>query len=151
MAVEKWVSGSTYQAAFGTVLDSLANGSAVASTIAIDNSSTGNIFCDLSISLTTTATASPFFLGVYLYPLNQDGTTYGDGRFSTGAGVAAVPPSNYSVGSIGLSTVSGAQVGSLSRIVLPLTSFKFVIYNQAGVALSTGNTVSYRMYNRQVV
>jgi len=155
MATEKWVNGSgqglTWSAAINsTELNSLANGNAVLLATQIDNSVAFDMFADFSVALGSAAFASPNYIGLYLYPLNQDGTTYGDGRFGTAA--AGPPPSNYYMGSIGLVAATQAQEGALTGIVIPPGKFKIVLYNQGGVALAaSANTVAYRTYNRQVV
>lgn len=166
MAVEKWTAGSgqglTWGAAFGnstaTGVSGLANGSAILSTISINNSSTnsvGDIFADISISSTAAmAIAAPLYLGIYLFPLNEDGTSYGDGYITSTGAQALVPPSNYFVGSISLPSTVGSTVksvvGSLSRIVLPPGIFSFCAYNQLGATLSTVFNIQYRTYNRSV-
>lgn len=154
MATEKWVAGSgaglTWASAFtGTTLNSIANGNAILSDLQIDNSTALDVFADVSIALASAVfTANPF-VGIYLYPLNKDGSTYGDGRFGTSA--AGPPGVSYYVGRIPLVAATSAQEGTLRRIVLPPGAFKFVLHNQGGVALaSSGNTCSYRTYNRAV-
>jgi hypothetical protein len=108
-----------------------------------------DIFADLSINLASAAFIAPNFVGVYLYPLNKDGSTYGDGRFAAAA--AGPPPGNYSVGSIGIVATTAAQEGTLTGIVMPPGSFKFVLWNEGGVAwAASGNTCQYRTYNRSV-
>lgn len=150
MATEKWITGSTsgWTSAFGSVTDALASGSAVASSIAITNGTALDVFADLSVALTSAVFASPLFMGFYLYPLNQDGTTYGDNNFTSAS--TLTPPGNYFAGSIGISTTAGSQTGSLSRVVLPPGTFKFVIQNNGGVTLGSGNTIQYRTYNRSI-
>jgi hypothetical protein len=154
MATEKWIAGSgvglTWTDAFSTAtLNSIASGNAILSDLSINNSTALDLFADVSIALGSAAFVAPNYIGIYLYPLNKDGTTYGDGRFGTSA--AGPPPSNYYVGAIGLVAATQAQEGSLSRIILPPGSFKFVFYNQGGVALAaSGNTCQYRTYNRAV-
>jgi hypothetical protein len=155
MAIEKWVAGSGQGLAWGnaftgSTLNSIASGNAIASDLTLTNASALDIFCDLSIQLGSAAFVSPNYIGVYLYPLNQDGSTYGDGRFASSA---AGPPANtYAVGSIGLVAATQAQNGTLSRIVLPPGGFKFVLWNQGGVALNaSGNVCLYRTYNRSIV
>jgi hypothetical protein len=153
MAVEKWVGGSgqglTWGSAFASSgLDGLSSVNAIASTIAITNGTALDIFADVSVALPSAAFAAPNYLGVYIYPLDQDSSSYGDNRYSTAA--AGPPPGQYWVGNIGLVPATQAQVGSLTRIILPPGTFKFVIYNQGAVALSTGNTCAYRTYNRSV-
>jgi hypothetical protein len=154
MATEKWIAGSgvglTWTNAYtGTTLNSIASGNAILSDVQIDNSTALDVFADLSIALASAAfTASPF-VGVYLYPLNKDGTTYGDGRFGTSA--AGPPGASYYVGRIPLVAATQAQNGTLRRIVLPPGAFKFVLHNQGGIAFAaTANTCQYRTYNRAV-
>lgn len=157
MATERWIAGSGVgltwtNAITATNLNALANGNALASDVVIANATPLDVFADLSLGFTSMTPLAPAYMGIYLYPLNKDGTSYGDSRFGTAA--AGPPPSNYYVGAIGLGAVSvaAAQTGMLSRIVLPPGSFKFVFYNQSGASLpgSGGSTFQYRTYNRQI-
>lgn len=155
MATEKWIAGSgqglTFGDAFSTAtLNSIASGNAILSDVSITNGTALDMFADVSIALASLAVVAPNFIGVYLYPLNKDGTTYGDGRF--GAAAAGPPPGNYYVGQIGLVAATQAQEGSTyTPIRLPPGTFKFVLFNQAGVAFAaSGNTCQYRTYNRSV-
>lgn len=154
MAVEKWIAGSgqglSWGNAFsGATLNSIASGNAILSDLSLVNGTAMDIFADVSIALASAAFVAPNFIGVYLYPLNQDASTYGDGRF--GSSAAGPPPGNYWVGNIGLVAATQAQEGSLGRIILPPGTFKFVLYNGGGVALgSSGNVCLYRTYNRSV-
>lgn len=155
MATEKWIAGSGVgftwtDATTAASLDTLASGSAILCTVSITNQTALDLFCDVSIGLGSAAFVAPNFVGVYLYPLNKDGSTYGDGRFGTAA--AGPPPFNYAKGSIGLVAATQAQTGTLTGIVMPPGTFKFVLYNQGGVAWvgSGGNTFQYRTYNRSL-
>lgn len=150
MSTEKWITGTTsgWTSAFGSITDSLASGSAVASSISITNGTALDIFADISMSLSSAAFALPLYMGFFLYPLNQDGTTYGDNNFTSAS--TLTPPGNYAIGTIGVSTTAGAQNGSLVRVVLPPGTFKFVVQNNAGVTLGSGNTIQYRTYNRSI-
>lgn len=155
MATEKWVAGSgvglTWTAAYtASTLDSIVNGNAILSGTQIDNSSALDIFADVGIQFGSITAAAPNYIGIYLYPLNQDGTTYGDSRF--GASAAGPPPSNYLAGIIGFPTGAAAITGVVRGIILPAGRFKLVTYNQAGATLvgSGGNQVYYRTYNRAI-
>jgi hypothetical protein len=151
---EKWIGGSgqglTWGNAFtGSTLNSIANGNAILSDLQIDNSSAFDIFSDVSINLASLAAVAPNFVGVYLYPLNADGSTYGDGQF--GSSAAGPPSSTYWVGNIVITAVTAVQEGTVRGIILPPGKFKFVLYNQAGVAFAgSGNTCQYRTYNRSI-
>ncbi len=156
MATEKWVAGSLQglawgSAGFSTEVNSLANGNAVIAASQIDNSTALDVFADLSVVLgsITTGSGTPY-LGFYLYPLNEDGTTYGDGQF--GSAVAGPPPSIYLAGNILLpASATGTLKGAVRGIILAPGKFKFLIFNQAGATLAaSGNTINYRTYNRSV-
>jgi hypothetical protein len=155
MATEKWIAGSgqglTWGAAFGSEVNSVVNGNAVISSVQVDNSTALDVFADVSISLgsVTTGAGAPY-IGIYLVPLNQDATSYGDGRF--GSSAAGPPPPAYWVGSIPCQVSTAAVItGEVRGIVIPPGKFKFLLYNQAGVTLAaSSNTVAYRTYNRQV-
>lgn len=155
MATEKWIAGSgaglTWTNAFtASTLDGIVNGNAILSDVAIDNSSALDIFADVSFVFGSITWAAPNYLGIYVYPLNKDGSTYGDGRF--GSSAAGPPGSTYYAGSISFPTGAAASEGMLRGIVLPPGSFKFVVYNQSGATLASSgaNTMQYRTYNRAV-
>ena|SRR5271170_7595 len=156
MATEKWIAGSGQGLTWGAAMgasdpNSLAAGSAILSSVAITNATALDVFCDVSISLAsvTTGAGAPY-IGIYRYPLNEDGSSYGDGRF--GSAAAGPPPSQYYVGLIPcVPSNTGVITGTIEGIILRPAQFKFVLYNNAGVALaSSSNTVDYRTYNRSV-
>ncbi len=153
MATEKWIAGSGQGLTWGTLdttaLNSLVTNNALMSGTAITNGSALDIYADLDLVLASAAFIGPNFIGIYLYPLAADGSTYGDGRFGTAA--VGPPPSNYYVGSIGIVAATQTQSGQLCGIILPPGSCKFVVYNQGGVTwAASGNTLKYRTYNRAV-
>lgn len=153
MATEKWIAGSgvglTWTSLMTTELNSIASGNAILGGTAVTNGTALDIFCDFDLVLASLAAVAPNFVGLYLYPLNADASTYGDSRF--GSSAAGPPPSNYSVGSIGIVAATQAQTGTLIRVVMPPGTWKPVVYNQAGVAFaSSGNTLKYRTYNRAI-
>lgn len=157
MATEKWIAGSgvglTWTDAFSAAtLNSIASGNSILSDLPISNATPLDMFCDLSLVFGTGPTwASPFFVGIYLYPLSDDASHYGDGLFTSSA--AGIPGQNYFCGSINTGpATSGAKYGQLTGIVIPPGTFKFVLYNGMGGTLagSGANTCKYRTYNRQV-
>lgn len=157
MATEKWIAGSgvgfTWTNAFnsGDINQTIANNNAVLSGIVIANQTALDIFCDISFDAgAAVTTVAPGYLGFYLYPLGL-GTFYGDNAFTTTPS-AGPPPSNYAVGSIGFPIAASTTIhGVVTGIIMPPGSFKFLLYNQAGVTLpTTGNSCQYRTYNRSV-
>lgn len=153
MATEKWSAGAvaSYAAAFGTELNSLASGSSVLSGTALTNAANLDVFCDLSISLgSVTPGGGAPYLGFYLLPLNEDGTTYGDG--SVGASAAIIPPNPYWVGNILCRpSTTGVITGTVRGIILPPSAFKFALYNLSGTTLpASGNAVLFKTYNRSI-
>jgi len=155
MATEKWIAGTVglswtnaYTAA--STFNSIANGNAIISDLQLDNSSNLDVFCDFAFVGGSITTVAPNFIGVYIYPLNSDNSTYGDGRF--GSSAAGPPPANYWVGNIIFPVGTQALTGMTQRVIMPPGKFKFLIYNQAGAALagSGANTILYRTYDRSV-
>jgi hypothetical protein len=154
VATEKWVAGSgqglTFGAAFGSELNSLASGNAVLSSVSIANGTPLDIFCDVSINLGSVTPTGVPYVGIYLYPLNEDGTHYGDNRFTS---TAAGPPSSlYLICNIPAVAAAGVVYGNNVRpLIMPPGTFKFVCYNGLGVAFaSSANTIDYRTYNRSI-
>jgi hypothetical protein len=146
--------GSTWTDAGFTASDfnSRANGSVVVATTALDNDSGLDLEAEVSFSIevggTTTATS---YFALYILPLNQDGTTYGD-AVATGT---TAPASSYWVTNASLKpaiTSGNAVVGTLPRVALPAADFKFAIVNSSGVALDStaAAVVKYRTVNRNL-
>ena len=146
----KWNVNAAYASAgfTATNFNSLANGSTVIATSAQANATNLYLYGDVSFVLTvggtTTATS---FLSLYILPLNQDGSTYGDG-----AATGATPPvSTYMVASLGVKSgvTSGSTItGTFRGVVLPPVNFVFAVGNNLGVALnsSAAATVSVIYY-----
>ena len=133
---------ATWQAAFGAELNSLASGSYALSSLIIDN--TSGLLTDgwLSLALGAVApSAAAANLAFYMQPLNQDGTTYGDGVASG----TVLPVSGY-IGSIGWPTSSTAATQTQSMKIereIPPTKFKLGVVNNLGSALAaSGNTIA---------
>lgn len=133
---------ATWQAAFGTEINSLASGSYALSSVIIDN--TSGLLTDGTISLalgSVAPSAAAASLAFFIQPLNQDGSTYGDGIASG----TVLPVSGY-VGSLSwpTSATAAAQTGSFKvGIEIPPTKFKLGVVNQLGSALAaSGNTIS---------
>jgi hypothetical protein len=153
MATEKWIAGSGQGLSWGTLdtttLNSIANGNAILSGTAITNGTALDIFADVEVVLASLAAVAPNYVGIYLYPLNSDASTYGDGRFGTTT--PGPPPASYWVGNVVMGGATQAWQGTLRGIIMPPGTFKFVIYNQMGVAFAaSANTLKYRTYNRSV-
>ena len=154
MATVKYVAGgvSSWTAAFtASTLNSITNGNAILSDAALDNTSNLDTYAAVGIQFGAVTTVAPNFIGVYLYPLNQDGSTYGDARF--GSSAAGPPASNYFVGNIVVPiATTTAFEGTLFDIKIPPLKFKFVMYNQSGVTLagSGGNSFYWQTYNYSV-
>src|SRR5215475_14109204 len=130
-----WVAGRgqglTWGSAGFTVanFNSLASGSVVVATTAIANATPLDLYADVSYVLTvggtTTATS---YMALYILPLNQDASTYGDG---TPTGTAA-PAAAYMAGSAGVRSgiASGATITGIFRgVVLPPGNFLFALTN----------------------
>lgn len=155
MATELWTAGAgvglTWTSAFGTEINTMASANSVLSSVSITNGTAKDIFCDFSVTAGgTITTAAPNYFGLYLMPLNQDGTVYGDG-VNTTTPAAYVPPATYWVGNIMVRAAASTLVqGTLTRIILPPGTFSFVAYNGCGATFNATMTCKYRTYNRAI-
>lgn len=153
-----WVAGRGQGITYGTSgftltdFNSLASGSVVVASSAITNTSALDTLADVSFVLTvggtTTATS---YLALYILPLNQDGSTYGDAV----ANGATPPVSSYQVAQVLVKsgvTSGNTIVGTFRGIVLPAGNFKFAVASFLGVALnaSAAAAMSYRTYNENL-
>ncbi len=137
-AVSNWTAALT-----GSTLNSLASGNALLGDTDIDNSSVGDIFIDFSLVLASGAFVAPNFVGLYLYPLGDDGTHYGDGRF--GSAAAGPPSSTYFARNIEIVATTAGQYGQALLVPLPRNIVRPVLWNKGGVNwASSGNTLKYR-------
>ena len=141
-----------------TELNALANGSAIRGPT-VDNGTNNDIFAEFSFvgGGSTTQAGTPY-LALYLYPINGDGTTYGDGRCS--ASVGGPPTASYFAGYMGtLATGAATVVGTFFRpdgqgtlIQLPRKLWRPVLHNGLGVPMAgAGNILSYSTTNYQFV
>lgn len=149
-----WVTPSAWALAFNSSDISAMNTTlnAVLSSVADITNGTGlNQFIDLSIRCTIPATSLSLGdnVALYRYDLLDDGTTYGDGQFTTpGAAVQKAPsmsPSAYVTAVIGVSTQTTVS-GLRGMIMIPPGSFRFVFQNNTHASI-TSAVIKYRMYS----
>lgn len=132
-------SPATWTVAFGTELNSLAAGYYGLSSVIINPAQLTDL--TISVALGSVApSAAGASLAFFWQPLNQDGTSYGDGTPSG----SVVPVQNY-IGSIAwpTSSTASALTGFLQvERIVPATSFKLGVVNNLGSALAaSGNTI----------
>lgn len=151
----RWIIDTAWSAAAFTAgdLNSLASGGGALSTTVIANGTNLDLYADASFVITVggTTVAGSYF-ALYLLPLNQDGSTYGDGYASS---TTVLPVATYQAGSalVKVGVTSGNTVtGTFRGIILPPGSFKFAFGNLLTVALSAtaALTLSYRSYNENL-
>jgi hypothetical protein len=156
MAVQNWTPGAVSSPTpifnAGANLNSMATGAAVMDIADIVNT-IGDVYASLGLSISCVAAVSPAQLNIYLYRLNLDGTTYGDGQLVGGTQKPTITPSpslyrGAIVGVVGATTI----VGTLDFIPLTLGTFRFVVQSQVGAAINpTGNSAWYTTSNLKVV
>jgi hypothetical protein len=122
-----------------TDFNSLANGSVAVmpTSAAIDNTVNLDDYMDVSFSLVIGGTlTAASFLSLYLLPLNQDGTTYGDG-IVTGSTLPGV--SYWLTNAFGKNGAvsSNTITGTFPTIVLPRKKLILAVANNLGVALNS--------------
>jgi hypothetical protein len=147
-----------YFAAFGSEINSLVTGDAVLSTLAFDNTvatiGVPDQFMDVSFvgafaaSETVGAGAG---LAFFLYVLEADGVTFGDGRLVAGTPLA-FQPLLCPIGGIPVQTGTVTTfAGSISGIVIPPRKFSLVMQNNTLFTLAaSGLACSISTYRQNV-
>jgi hypothetical protein len=152
---EKWVAGavSSWTPLCGTEVNSLASSSSASNAVQcstiVGNATNLDLYMKVSVSLGSVASgAGSPYVGIYIYPLNQDGTTYGDGAFATTA--VGPPATNYMGCSIPAPASVTAAITGSCYTGIPPTNFKVVFFNNLLVNMASGsNVVDYQTFNRQ--
>lgn len=146
----KWNAPSAWAGAGFTLanFNSLAGGSCVVAATPIANGTALDVFADFSFSFVVggTTTASSF-LTLFLLPLNQDGTTYGDNT-PTGT-TPPTPMYQAAIATVLVGVTSGnAIVGMFQQVPLPPGSYLPVIANNLGITFNSAAAaaVQYRAY-----
>jgi hypothetical protein len=148
--------GLTWGALFnGSDINSCINGDSVLSSVsAIANGTNLDQFMDVSLECTiassTIAAGANFTF--WIFPLNEDGTTYGDNSLTAGT-AAAITPGLFPAFVMPLRAAASqtALYGFAQAIVIPPGSFACVVQNNCGFTLSSsGNAIKYRTYNIQL-
>ena len=152
--ISGWAIDTAYTAVSLTAGDvnSLASGGGALSTTVIANGTGLDQFIDVSFVLTvggTTTAAS--YITVYLLPLNQDGSTYGDGYASS---TGSQPAAAYAgpIGQVGVKpgvTSGNTVTGSILFGNLPPGNFKLAIGNNLGVAFNATAAVTLAYWHPQ--
>lgn len=151
----RWIIDTAFASVSFTAgdLNSLATGGGALSSAAITNSTNLDIYADVSFVITTggTTTSASYFT-LSLLPLNQDGTTYGDGYASS---TTVQPSAAYAASSVQVKvgvTSGSTLTGMFRQIILPPGDFKLALSNNLGVALNAtaALTMKYRSYNENL-
>lgn len=152
-----WVAGNGQALTWGTLINSanmasLASGSSVLSSVAdIANGTNLDMFMDISYQLVIASStiASGANFAFWIAVLNQDATHYGDGQFTSGTQSTSVPswiPATI-VPVPAIATTTNMW-GTATGILIPPQSFRVLIQNNSGFALTAGTqTVQYKTYN----
>jgi hypothetical protein len=133
-------------------LASMANGSTVVSSVAdIANGTNLDMFMDISVSqlISSSTIVAGANLSFWIFQLNQDGTTYGDGQFTNGTQAAKTPTfAPCAVIPLVAAATQTTLIGAALQIIIPPGSFRLAEQNNSGFALTAGTqTVKYRTYN----
>ena len=148
----RWVIDTAFTAVTFTAADlnSLATGGGALSTSVISNSSyLVDQYADFSFVVTVGGTTtSSSYATLYLLPLNQDGSTYGDG-YASSASAQPAPQYGFTVGVKSGVTSGNTVTGIITGVTLPAGDCKLAFVNNFGVALNAtaALTLKYRFYN----
>lgn len=155
-----WVAGNGVGLTWTTGINSadlasMATAKTVLSSVAdIANGTNLDQFMDVSVrcAIASSTIVAGANLALWLYPLLDDGSTYGDGQLTAGT-PATLTPTFAPCGVIPL-IVAGSQVnlvGAVTGILLPPGSFRLALQNNSGFSLTAGTqTVKYRTYNQNL-
>lgn len=156
-SLTKWAAGNgvgfTWSTAINSAdLASMATANTVVSSVAdIANQTALDQFMDLSAFcvISSNTIASGANLAFWLYALQQDGSTYGDGQFTNGTAAAKTP--TFAPCAVMPLVAAASQtnlVGFSQGILIPPGSFRLAMQNNSGFTLTSGTqTVKYRTYN----
>lgn len=144
--------GFTWTIAINTAdLTTMANANTVVSSVSdIANQTSLDMFMDLSAScnISSSTIAAGANLAFWIYALNQDGTTYGDGQFTNGTAAAKTPTfAPCAVMPLVAAASQTLLLGNALQIPIPPGSFRVAMQNNSGFTFSGTNTVKYRTYN----
>ncbi|HEY8837233.1 MAG TPA: hypothetical protein VIO16_06025 [Dehalococcoidia bacterium] len=152
-----WVAGLGQGLAWGTAINSadmasMATANSVLSSVAdIANGTALDMFMDLSavLAIASSTIASGANLAFWLYALQEDGTTYGDGQLTAGTAAAKTPTfAPCAVMPLIAAAAQTTLVGFSQQLLIPPGSFRLAIQNNSGFTLTAGTqTVKYRTYN----
>jgi len=152
-----WTAGNGVGLTWSTLINSadmasMANGATVVSSVSdIANGTNLDMFMDISwklvIASSTIAAGANF--AFWIYALDQDGSTYGDGQFTNGTAASLTPSfPPCATGFIPAVASTTNMSGFTQQIIIPPGSFRVAIQNNSGFALTSGTqTVKYRTYN----
>lgn len=149
-------SGLAWTACFaGADLNSLANGSSVLSSQGdITNGTSLDMFADVSLELAISSStiAAGANLALWIFELNEDGSTYGDNSLTAGTAAAVTPGLLLAaVMPLRAAAAQTALYGYAQGIVIPPGTFRFAVQNNSGFTLSaSGNAGKFRSYNINV-
>lgn len=147
--------GLTWTSGFASGdMTSMANAYAVLSSAsAISNGSNLDIYADVSVEITI-GSATPSagaYIAVYIAPLQEDGSTYGDGSYTAGTAKNLVPPwPPVCVIPLQSTNATTLLAGACTGIVIPPGTFNWVILNESSITFSgtaANNVMKFRTYN----
>lgn len=129
----------------------LANANTVLGSVTVTNQTPLDQYMDLSVRCTITSSTitAGANIALWLYPLLDDGATYGDGQFTAGTGAALTPtfPPIAVIPLVAASTQT-KLVGAALELIIPPGTFKIAIQNNSGgTLLTTTQNCLYRTYN----
>jgi hypothetical protein len=152
-----WTAGNGQGLTWGTLINSadlasMTNGKTVLSSVAdIANGTNLDLYMDVSAicAISSSTIAAGANLALWLYALQEDGSTYGDGQLAAGT-PAAVTPTFPAIGTMPLVAAASQTtlVGFCQGILIPPGSFRVALQNNSGFTFTAGaQSVKYRTYN----
>lgn len=155
-----WTAGNGQGLTWGTLINSadmasMTNSQSVLSSVAdIANGTNLDQFMDISavLAISSSTIVAGANLAYWLYALQEDGSTYGDGQLTAGTAASKTPAfAPCAVMGLVAAASQTALVGFSQGIIIPPGSFRVAIQNNSGFTLTSGTqTVKYRTYNQNL-
>ena len=153
----KWAAGNgvgfTWTTAINSAdLASMATGKTVLSSVAdIANQTNLDMYMDVSAvcAIASSTIAAGANLALWLYALQEDGSSYGDGQLTAGTPATATPVfPPCGIMPLLAAASQTALIGFVQGILIPPGSFRLAMQNNSGFTLTSGTqAVKYRTYN----
>jgi hypothetical protein len=152
-----WAAGRLFgdlawHAGFGSEANALANGNAVLSSVIFNNDTGLDQVVDVSFvgAITSASLVAGSGVSLWLAMLAGDGTTYGDGQFTTTPQILVPPWFAFAFFPFRIGTAITSLVGTQPLLAVPPGKFKLIMLNNLQSPTLTTAQVYLRSYDQDL-